>query len=302
MNPPRVICSRLAASVLLLPQIAFANDVQPRLFNNVPVGANFLSLSASTSHGEVTVDGSLPVADVDGSVDLAVLSYSRGLDIGGNSALVTLAVPYAHSEFEGIYLGQPAATSRKGLGDPRVRLGMNFYGATALRPKSFAGYRQRTIAGVSLEVSIPAGHYFEDRVINIGSNRWGFFTQAGVSHRVRQWTLESALGAVLFTDNDDVLGDGTLEQKPIGTLRASLRYNFTPALWLGVGVLYTYGGRTTLNGNDRDDRQDNMRTGVALSFPLARRHQLQFLATEGITARIGSDFTTYQLSYTFMYF
>lgn len=289
----------LAISGALQP--AFADDVQPRLFSNVPTGTKFLSVGLSSSSGEVTVDSNVPVADVDGSVDTLVVSYSRGLDLAGRSALATLTIPYADMHFDGLYLGQPASADRQGLADPRIRLAVNLSGAPAMRPEEFAGYRQRTIVGASVEVSIPAGRYEQDRVINIGSNRWGLFSQAGVSHRVRDWTVEAAVGLIGFSDNDKVLGSGTLEQDVIGTFRGTLRYHFGPALWVSAGLLYTYGGRTTLNGNERDDRQANWRAGVAVSMPLARRHQIQMMVSEGVTARIGSSFTTFQGSYTYTF-
>ena len=104
--------SSLTAVILGLPSpfVALANDVQPRLFNNVPVGVNFFSIGISSSDGEVTVDSSLPVADVEGSVDTVLLSYSRGLDLGGRSGLVTVAVPYADTHFDG---GRSSAAPRR---------------------------------------------------------------------------------------------------------------------------------------------------------------------------------------------
>jgi hypothetical protein len=71
---------------------------------------------------------------------------------------------------------------------------------------------------------------------------------------------------------------------------------------VSAGFLYTYGGSTELNGVARNDRQGNWRAGMALSVPLARSHQLQFLASEGVAARIGSSFTTYQVTYTYSYY
>ena len=78
-------------------------------------------------------------------------------------------------------------------------------------------------------------------------------------------------------------------------------YHLRPGLWVGAGVIYTYGGATTLNGVESDNEQDNWRTGVALSMPLVRRHTLQLRATEGVSARLGADFTTYVVSYTYTF-
>ena len=278
-----------------------ADDVEPRLYSNVPTGANFVSIGYAHSSGEVAFDSSIPVADVEGEIDSMVLSYSRGLDIAGRSALLTVAVPYADASLEGLYLGQPASGQRQGLGDAKIRLAVNFHGAPALNPEAFRTYRQKTIIGASLAVTIPVGRYVEDRLLNVGTNRWNVVGQAGVSHRVRKWTLEGALGFAWFSDNDDVLQTNKLEQDPFGLFRGTALYHLTPDVWIGAGFLYSFGGDTTLNGVQRDDEQKSWRTGVALSFPIARGHRLQLTVTEGITARVGSDFRTYSAAYTFAF-
>ena len=175
--------------LLFLTGKSSANDVEPRLYSNIPEGTNFLSVGYAHSKGEVTFDSSIPVADARGEVDSMVLSYSRGLDIGGKSALLTVAVPYAELALEGLYLGEPASGQRHGVGDPRVRLAVNLYGAPSLKPEQFRAYQQRTIIGASITTSVPVGRYVEERVLNAGTNRWNVGGQLGVAHRVRKWRL-----------------------------------------------------------------------------------------------------------------
>ncbi|MFB3104618.1 MAG: transporter, partial [Pseudomonadales bacterium] len=250
----------------------------------------------------VTFDSSIPVADVEGEIDAVLVSYSRGLEIAGKSALLTLAVPYANVALEGLYLGQPASGERQGMGDPFIRFAVNFYGAPALAPEEYAAYRQKTIVGASIAVGVPVGRYDEDRVLNIGSNRWTVIGQIGASHQMRKWTVEASLGFAWFSDNDDLLETNTIEQDPIGLFRSTVLYHITRRLWVGAGLLYSHGGTTRLNGIRRDDRQQNWRTGVAMSIPLARGHTLQLRTTEGVTARIGSAFRPDSASYTYSFY
>jgi hypothetical protein len=259
---------------------------------------NFISVGYAHSSGEVTFDSSVPVEDVEGEIDSIVLSYSRGLNIAGRSALLTVAVPYADAGLKGLLLGEPASGQRQGIGDPRVRLAVNFYGAPATKLKDFASYQQKTIVGGSISIGMPFGRYLEDKVLNIGTNRWNVVGQVGVSHRIKRWTIESAAGVSWSSDNDEVSGDRTLEQDPLGLLRATLLYTFDRGVWIGFGAIYADGGDTKLDGVQRDDRQKNWRTGVALSIPIAPRHNIQLRVTEGITARVGADFRTYSASYT----
>jgi hypothetical protein len=262
---------------------------------------NFISVGYSNSSGEVTFDSSVPVEDVEGDIDVMFLSYSRGLNIAGKSAMLTIALPYADVALEGLLLGQPASGHRQGIGDPRIRLGMNFYGAPATKLKDFAGYQQKTIVGGSISIGMPFGRYVEDKIINVGTNRWNVIGQVGLSHKINRWTIESAIGVSWYTDNDEVQGDKTLEQDPIGLLRGTVLYTFDRGIWVGLGFIYANGGDTKLDGVQRDDRQKNWRTGIAVSFPLAPHHNLQLRATEGISARIGAEFRTLTASYTYSF-
>ena len=280
---------------------ARASDVEPRLYSNIPTGVNFISVAYAHSSGEVTFDSSIPVEDVNGEVDSLVLSYSRGLNIAGKSALLTFAVPYAEVGLEGLLLGQPASGQRKGFGDPVVRLSVNFYGAPATTLKNFASYQQKTIIGASISVGMPFGRYLDDRIINVGTNRWNVVGQLGFSHKIKRWTIESAIGISWYSDNDDVVGNRRLEQDPLGLFRGTVLYNITRGFWIGAGFLYADGGETKLDGVQRDDRQKSWRTGVATSISLAPRHKAQIRVTEGITARVGSDFRTYTASYTYTF-
>ena len=285
----------------LAPVETRAADVEPRLYSNVPTGMNFVTVAYANSSGEVTFDSSIPVEDVDGEVDSMVLSYSRGLNIAGKSALLTVIIPYVELGLEGLLLGEPASGRTRGFGDPRVRLAVNFYGAPATTRKGFASYQQKTIVGASIGVGIPFGRNLDDKLLNVGTNRWNIVGQFGVSHKINRWTVESAIGISWTSDNDDFFGNRRLEQDPIGLFRATILYNFNRGFWLGAGVLYANGGDTKLDGVQRDDRQKNWRTGIATSFSLAPRHNLQIRVTEGITARIGADFRTYTAAYTYTF-
>jgi hypothetical protein len=288
----------VGCAVLLAGQPVRGNDVEPRLYSAVPTGANFLSIGYKRSHGEVTLDSSVPVVDAEGQVDALVLGYSRGLNIAGRSGLLTVMVPYANLALEGIYLGQPASGEVTGFGDPVVRLSVNFVGAPAMSRDEFRTYRQKTIVGASVAVSLPAGRYDKDRVLNPGSNRWNVIGQVGVSHRVRRWTLEGAMGVSVFSDNDELRGDNELSQEAIALFRGSALYHFTPRTWMSIGLVHSRGGATRLNGVKRRDHQNNWRSGASISFPVGRRHRVQLIATEGVSARIGADFTTFIANYT----
>ncbi len=295
-----VLCSGMLAA-LLGPCAAFANDIQPRLYTNIPVGTNFLSFGYVRSEGNVAVDPSLAL-DVTAKLDTWATGYGRAFGLWGKSATMSVVVPYADLTLSGIVNNEFVTASDARFADPAIRFAINLYGAPALSKQEFASYRQETIVGFNLRVTAPLGNYQPERRVNFGANRWSIAPELGVSHRRGKFTFEAALSAIFFTDNDEYLVDSTLEQEPVGIVRANALYHFDrPGTWFGIGALYLRGGQTTVNGGDRQNLQSRSRVGAAFAYPFARRHAFQVLYSRGVTTRIGADFDNYSLSYTYIF-
>ena len=60
--------------------------------------------------------------------------------------------------------------------------------------------------------------------MNLGSNRWEFKPEVGPSKKLGALVVETALGASLFTANDDFFGGRRREQDPIVTAQVHLIY------------------------------------------------------------------------------
>ena len=63
---------------------------------------------------------------------------------------------------------------------------------------------------------------------------------------------------------------------------------------------YYDGGRTTIDGTEKDDRQSNSRYGLTLSVPVAQRQSVKLNWNDGATTRFGSDFSTWGVSWQYM--
>ena len=287
----------LAATALALTCVglsaARAQSLEPRAYSNSPVGTNFLVAGVAYSQGDVTLDPSLPIEDANAKVYSAFVGYARTLDLWGQSGQIGLLVPAARVDANGLIEGQPTSVSRTGFGDPSLRLTANLYGAPALSPEEFATYRQDTIVGVSLLVTAPWGQYYSDKLINIGSNRWSFRPEVGVSKALGKWIVEGAAAATFFTANDEFYpGTGTREQDPLYSLQGHVVYNFRPGMWAALDATYYTGGRTTVNGVLKNDLQQNLRWGGTLALPVDRKHSVKVFFTSGVFTRTGTDFTT----------
>ena len=174
--------------------------------------------------------------------------------------------------------------------DPAFRLSINLYGAPALTLKEFAAWEQDLIIGASLQVSPPWSQYDSSRIVNIGTNRWSFKPEIGISKAVGPWTLEFQAAATFFTDNDDFFGGKTRSQDPLYSLQGHLIYGFRSGIWVSVDGTYFAGGRTTVDGVLNNDLQQNWRVGATLALPVDRSNSIKFYASSGVSARTGNNY------------
>ena len=282
-----VIPGLIAASGLV-----HAQRIEPRAYINVPVGVNFLALGYVNSSGALIFDPALPVTDADANVDMAVLGYVRTLDIAGQSARAGVLLPYASLDANGYLDGNYVTREQTGLADPSFYLSLNLYGAPALSLQEFKGYQQDTIIGLTFRLTAPTGAYQTDKLINIGTNRWSFEPEIGISKALGPWTLEAAAAVIFYTDNDEFESDKTREQDPIYSTQFNLSYTFSNRIWASLGATYYTGGRTTIDGVERNDLQQNWRTGFTLALPIDRRNSIKLLAQSGVSTRTGTDYDT----------
>jgi hypothetical protein len=279
-----------AASLAPMASGLYAQDLEPRIYANTPIGLNFLIAGYAHTEGGVATDPALPIENAEVEVHSAVFAYARSLEVFGNSAKFDVVLPYAWVSGSATAVGQFREREVSGFADPRVHFSVNLYGAPALSLEDFANYRQNTIIGASLEVTAPGGQYDADKLLNIGTNRWSVKPEIGISKRLGPVTLELAGGVRFYTDNDDFLGGKVREQDPIYSVQGHLIYSFSYGIWAAVdGTFYT-GGRTTVDGVKGNDLQENSRLGATLSFPVNRYNSVKLYFSTGVSTRTGSDF------------
>jgi len=260
-------------------------------------------MNVSRSSGDVAVDPSLPIQNASATVYLEAIAYSRALKAWGQSGIMNLLLPYAQVSASGNVFGQPRNRSVSGLGDPALRVAMNLYGAPALLPKDLPAYRQQTIVGVGLLATAPVGQYDSSKLINIGTNRWSFKPEAGVSVASgKHWTFESIAGATFYTDNDNFLNGNTRSQKPLFALQGHIIYNVGPGFWFAADGTYYVGGRTSVNGKVDNDLQQNTRGGLTVSKAVDTRNSIKFNYSNGVTARTGTSFQTISIVWQYAWF
>ena len=162
---------------------AAAQELEPGAYAVAPKGLNVFVLANTFSFGDLAFDPAGPISDASARINTTSAGLAHMTSLFGRSAQLSVGVPIVAGHLEGFYIGEAAEVTRAGLGDPRVRVGVNLYGAPAMDRKTFATYRQRRLIGASLTVSIPLGRYSQDRLINIGAHRWALKPELALSAR-----------------------------------------------------------------------------------------------------------------------
>lgn len=279
-----------ALALLFAAVIAHAQQLEPRSYTNTPIGLNFFLAGYGYTEGAIGVDPAVPIEDAQLRTNSAFVGYSRTLGIAGLSGKVAALLPYTGLEGSALVDGQPRQRDVAGFSDPLLRFSVNVLGAPALSLKEFAGYRQDLIVGGTLLVSAPLGQYDSSKIVNIGTNRWSFKAELGISKEWGAWTVEVAPSVTVFTDNNDFLNGGTIEQDPLYATQAHLIYGFQSGIWLALdGTVYT-GARTTLNGVEQDNEQSNTRLGFTVALPVDRYNSMKLYGSTGTSSRTGSDY------------
>lgn len=281
---------------------AAGQSLEPRAYSPNPVGTNFAVANYGYQTGAVVFDATLPFKDVTAKVNSGSLIYVRTFNLFGRSANAGLVVPYVWGSIEGEVNEENRRITRSGFGDLQSRLTVNLLGGPALTPAEFAVRKPERTLGISLLTVAPTGQYFPDKLINIGGNRWAFKPELGFSQPLGKWSFEAYAGAWFFTTNDDFFGGQTRSQEPVIAFQGHVSYTFAPRLWLAASGTYYTGGKTTINGVLNSDLQNNSRVSLTASVPVARNQSLKFFWARGATTSIGADFTTYSVSYQFVWF
>ena len=300
MSPFSIVVCLIGAIVLFVsPAPLRAQELEPGAYWPIPKGLNIVTAIGIVNWGDVAFEPSLPVEDAAATIATSAFAYTRAFGLGGRSANALAMLPIAGGHLTGRYLGEDTEVDRFGLADPKLKFAVNLFGAPAMTPGEFAKYRQRLIVGVSLTVMPPLGQYDPTKLVNLGTNRWSFKPEIGLSRSYGKWVIEGMAGVWLFTDNTNFAGGRTREQDAIVSIQGHFTRRFTGGMWLAADANYYRGGRTTINGRLNIDFQNNSRIGATFSKSLSRGHAIRASLSRGAYTTIGARFTSLAVGYNY---
>jgi len=278
---------------------AHAQELEPRSLTNIPIGMNFGVVGYAWTQGNIVLDPAISIEDLNATMHGLVAAYARSINVFGLSGKIDAILPFATGNWSGIHLQEYKTTSRTGFGDPRIRFSVNLLGAPAINAEQFRSYQQKTILGINIQVYLPLGQYFPDRLINLGANRFTFRPQIGLSQKIDKWFLEAYLSAWLFTSNGEFWGGNELKQNPFYAFKVHVIRSLPKGIWLAVDAGYGNGGTAFVNGDERESHISTFHLGGTFVIPLGMHHSLKIFGFSTILMDKGSDYDLVSLAYQF---
>jgi hypothetical protein len=283
--------------------VTFAQDLEPRRWSQMPTGLNFVGIGLGHVEGDILFDPVLLIEDAKFDSQAAGLVYVRSFGLAGKSARLDFSLPYRAGRWEGTVDGEFTHIRRRGFADPRVRFSMLLYGGPAQTPAEYTkSKKSNTVVGAAIAVAMPLGDYFDQKLINLGSNRWTVRPQLGVTHTRGKWTGEITGSVFWYSDNDRFWKGNELKTDPLWALQAHVIYSFKPGLWASISTGYGWGGEGTINGDAKNNPSGNWLTALSFGFPIDRRQGVKIgLLTGRSQKTTGADIDSLFVAYSVMF-
>ena len=224
-----------------------------------------------------------PAADAE--ADIFVLSWARHMtlfdrpsilsaNLVGGSVDVEFDTAITPPEFlpPGVVPGPSFSQSASGYADPSVQLDVNLLGTPKLPAIfSYMNYEPTWTLDAAFMLGVPLGQYDDDRVVNMGLNRFYGRVAFPFKYHFRVFspgyrsTIEVVPSVWLFTDNDDFLGQ-TLKNDPLVQLEAHWTHDFTRHFFGSLDLLYRNGFQSEIDGVNLGSDIEIGTLGFTLNF------------------------------------
>lgn len=292
---------------IIVPGISSAADDGPRMYWNGPVDLNILQLYTMYIQGNsISSNNQLYNPDFDVDMELMILEYDRIYDLAGDTFLFTAMLSAGHISAEEL---NQYKQSTSGFGDLTIQGVYNIYGAPALSMDEFADYQQDTMVSLLLGVSLPTGSYNDDRLLNMGQNRWGLRTGVSFIQSLGEWlpgertTLEILPSAWFYSDNDDFIGNTRLSQDTLYMLEAHLTRDITTRTFVSLDYALQSGGETSIDGVKQNDDMSVDSLGVSLGYQLNEQSMLTLRYSSALNPDPDKelDVDIYQININYMW-
>jgi len=281
------------SAILMFSELALAVDDGARAYWKGREGTNVVSFQSL----DVDIEASgtqqfgpgqyiYPNADVD--ADLFIVNWVHFFTAFNRPSSLNFALPGGNVDVDfntnlmppqflppGINAGDSFSQSSSGFADPTVQWVINLLGTPPLRSNvDLLNYEPTWTLDVATMLAFPIGEYDDDKLVNLGQNRW--FGRVGLPLKYHFGTftpgyrksLEIMPSVWLFDDNDDFIGR-KLENDPLWQLEAHLTSDFTPNFYGSLDALYRNGFQSDIDGVEAGDDLDVGSLGFTLNYQIS---------------------------------
>lgn len=307
MNKTNQLKAILSISLgLLFSSILLSQDVEPRRWASMPLGVNAIGFGYAYTSGDVFFDPLLEATDVTYKGNTFVGSYVRPLKLWNKLGRLDILVPFSSSKWEGLLSDVPTSVQRTGFGDPRIRFSLNLTGPPPGTLKDLQEFRQKnpkfTTFGVSLAVTLPFGDYFNDKLINLGANRFVFRPQAGMVHYWGPWSFEFTSSVLFFTVNNDFFNGQEQKRDPMFAFQSHLIRQFGKRYWASASLGYNQGASSVVDQQFNDDQRANFLTALSFGFSFAQTQGIKAAYIFSDTRRnVGATTNTFLITWSLLF-
>ena len=160
--------------------------------------------------------------------------------------------------------------------------------------------KSNTVFGAAVGVILPYGEHFENKLLNLGQNRFVIRPQLGVLHTSRKWSYELSASTFFYEDNDDFFGGQKLEQDPLYAAQVHvIRVFDKPGYWAALSVGDGWKGESTIDGNAADDSKRISLSALTAGVPLGSTQGLKFAYIRNRTnTNKGSDTDSFAVAWS----
>lgn len=281
----------------------FSQDIEPRRWTPLPLGTHVIGAGYGLSESDIYFDPVLQTQDVKQNMDIIALSYVQPFKIGNKLARIDVTIPYVFGSWEGKISGETRSIIRQGFADPRVRISLNLIGPNAMGKLEMMEYMKanpvNTMLGVSLAVNFPFGQYAEDRLINLGNNRFVLRPQIGMVHNWGRWSYELTTSVFIITNNNQFFNNQQKKQNPLYAVQSHLIHRFKNRMWVSGSAGLGSGAAATIDGVPQNDSRGDFLGAVSFGAPITKTQAVKLSYLRSVTFKnIGSDSDTFGISWS----